>query len=126
MLTKKLNAIASLTDPAAIAQQFKTLSNQEAVYIALFCAIEWCDDPAFLGQILTALDVPQYVKAKFAQTTSHKSDKAMIEFFSTMPSPEYSAWAALCSACAVAKTFDYKKMGHLANIALKQLELTPA
>lgn len=123
MLTNKLNAIASLSDPEAIAKQLKAMSNREAVYIALYCAIEWVDINGFVAKIMSALDVPKQEQDRFSQKSFHNSDKKMIQFISCPTlRTEYSAWAALYSVRAINKIYDYRKMGHLANLALKQME----
>jgi len=130
MLKTKLDVIGSLTDPAAIANQLKLLNNQEAVYIAFYCAVEWVDNGDFMEQIMSALNVPKQAQDNFSDRGFFSmQNKEVIEFAHSaiasgrMLRPEYSAWGVLRLCRAMATVMDYKRIGILTNMALKQMEV---
>lgn len=116
-----LNKIADLTDPRAIAAEFKKLPPKEAIAVAFQCAIDWVDDGDFMEQIMSALGVHRQIQdnLKFFHSMS---DKKLLECLNNpFLSTEAIAWAALYQCRYFASINNYKRIGAIANLALKQL-----
>lgn len=117
-----LNKISALTDPKAIAAEFKNLSRKEAIAVAFQCAIDWVDDGDMLEQIMSALGVHRQVQDNLTYMWSIRENQ---RFLSTLDNPfctiEAQVWGALRMSRVLADAGDYKRIGAIANLALKQL-----
>lgn len=119
-----LNKISGLTDPKAITAEFKKLPQKEAITAAFQCAIDWVDDGDFMEQIISALGVHRQVQENTEHLWGLKTDLTILNgldnpFWST----ETSVWVALRVCRFRADTGNYKRIGAIANLALKQLHV---
>lgn len=119
-----LNKIAELTDPKAIATEFKKLPRKEAIAIAFQCAINWVDNEPLLFEIMYELKVPQQAMNCFGDSyrSSTSNNEILKNSLVRMESVEGKVWGALEFSMFLARCCDHKRIGAIANLALKQLE----